>query len=377
MISSLSDTIDSLIQGIYDQYKDNPDHIKNGTLVLACAGTESHKTSWSVPTGEISSIGKTVKQSLIDLGKLAAANTEEYVEVVLTVAQKPKDFNYLGNWLFIYGTVNAKMVLEAITMVLNDDDVKPYLYGSGDKEDISPATTINDVCGKLVVKVNVNTSEENIKSWRYTAPMLVSEGSMAPSAGTDVNYITAGNFTKMNTANMYWAKEAKNYDSATMKYYYHQCQNTTGSDGNPTVADRQVAIQSVIDQSYTIYSDNTHDAMFQIGIGGWTSDNDSGKTSLSSSLNSYLLGEINKMLTGTINPAPVGAVLMNHATSTSNSTQELIKAIIDLNGKYFLNRDTTKPAWPSEDGGSNEGGQDDPNEDDGTGGGSEGDQGEV
>ena len=117
--------------------------------------------------------------------------------------------------------------------------------------------------------------------------------------------------------------------------------------------------------------------MFQIGIGGWTSDNDSGKQSLSSSLNSYLLGEINKMLAGTINPAPVGAVLMNFATSTSNSTKELIKAIIDLNGKYFLNRDTTKPAWPSENGGDDEGGQDDPNEEDGSGGGSEGDQGEV
>jgi hypothetical protein len=68
---------------------------------------------------------------------------------------------------------------------------------------------------------------------------------------------------------------------------------------------------------------------------------------------------------------------MNFATSTANSTPALIKAIIDLNGKYFLNRDTNKPAWPSEDGGSDEGGQDDPNQDNGNNGGSEGDQGEV
>lgn len=364
-------------EGTDNQYKDNPSHVTDGTLVLACAGTESHKTSWSVPTGEISSIGKTVKEAIIDLGKLAAKNTEEYVEVVLTVAQKPKDYNYLSNFRFIYGTVNAKMVLEAITLVLNDNDVKPYLYGYNSNENITPETTIKDVCGKLVVKVNINTSEENFKSWKYTAPMLISEGSMAPSAGTTENYITAGSFTAMNSSNMYWAKEAKNYDSSTMKYYYHQCQNTTGSSGNPTVANREAAIQSIIDQSYSIYSDNTHDAMFQIGIGGWTSDTDSGKTSLSSSLNPYVLGEINEMLAGTKNPAPVGAVLMNFATSTSNSTKELIKAIIDLNGKYFLNRDTNKPSWPSVDGGSDEGGQDDPNQDDGTGGGSEGDQGEV
>lgn len=360
-----------------NQYADNAKHVTDGTLVLACAGTETHKTTLSFPDGKISSIGKTVKQALIDLGKLAAQNTEEYIEVILTVAQKPKDYDHLSINYYSYGTVNAKMVLEAIALVLNDNEVKPYLYGNNSKENITPESTVKDVCGKLLVKVNANTSEENIKNWKYTAPMLISEGSMASSAGTASNYITAGSFTGMNTSKMYWAKEAKNYESSSMTYYYHQCQNTTGSNGNPSVANRQAAIQSIIDQSYSIYSNNTHDAMFQIGIGGWTSDNSSGKTSLSSSLNAYVLGEINKMLAGTKNPAPVGAVLMNFATSTSNSTKELIKAIIDLNGKYFLNRDTTKPAWPSEDGGSDEGGQDDPNQDDGNNGGSEGDQGEV
>lgn len=327
-------------------YADKESDAIDGTLVLACTGTEQHSTTGWSP--KITSIGKTVKDALIDLGELAAAHPDEYIEVIITTAQKVKDNNYLTAAHAYFGTVNAKMMMAAITQTLNDEDVREYIYGYKEGENITPETTVKDVLGKLVVKVNINTSEENIKKWKYTAPMLVSEGSMAPSAGTDSNYITVGNFSGMNTSNMYWAKEENNYESSKMKYYYHQCQNTTGANGNPTVDNRKTAIKSIIDQSYTIYSDNTHDAMFQIGIGGWTSDNDSGKESLSESLNPYVLGEINKMLAGTNKPAPVGAVLMNYATSTSNSTPELIKAIIDLNGKYFLNSDTTQPAWPTD-----------------------------
>lgn len=364
-------------------YADVESHATDGTLVLACTGTEEHSfTGWNP---QITSIAKTVKSEIINLGELAKSNPDEFIEVILTVAQKVKDNNYLTARHAYFGTVNAKMMMAAITQVLNDPDVKPYLYGANDGEAITPNTTVADVCGKIVVKVNINTSDANIRSWKYAAPMLISEGSMAPSAGTAANYIVAGNFSSINSPAMYWSN---NYiidasDPGYMNYHYHQCQNTTGSSPNPDVPMRQTAVNNIITSSYGIYSNNTHDAMFQLGIGGWTADNDNGKTNLSSQLNPYVYGIINSMLTGTeyggqiYKPAPVGAVLMNFATSTANSTPALIKAIIDLNGKYFLNRDTTKPAWPSEDGGSDEGGQDDPNQDNGNNGGSEGDQGEV
>ena len=356
-------------------------------LVLACAGTENEHTSIiGTANGVMDGIGKTVHNALIELGQLIAnaAHSDEYIEVILTVSQKPKT-----NSSKTYGTVNPKMVLKAISEVLNNDNVKPYLYGYGKNEKITPNTTLGEVAGKIVVKVNMNTTAANIRSWGYEAPMLVSEASMAAEADSD-NKITAGVFNNMNSSEMYWSN---NYitdpnDPGYMQFHYHQCQNSSGSDGYPSVATRKEAINSVLSQSYSIYHNNTHDAMFQLGIGGWVLkqgflSKDEDKNAVSSELNPYVYGIINSMLTGEpyngtdYTPAPVGAVLMNYATSTSNSTPALIKAIIDLNGKYFLNRDTTKPAWPSEDGGSNEGGQDDPNEDDGSGGGSEGDQGEF
>ena len=331
------------------------------TLVLACAGTEEAKRNYGIFTADnIASIGKTVKQSLIELGALAASNPNEFIEVILTVSQKPKNQSQ-----YTYGTVNPKMVLTSIAQILNDSDVNKYLYGGVEGEAITPNTTINDVRGKVIVKVNVNTSDEYIKSYNIAAPMLVSEGSMATSELDNGAYvkgeIVEGVFDKMNEPEMYWSNNypADGKKIATMKYYYHQAQATTG---DVTIDKRKAAIDAILSESYNIYNQNTHDAMFQLGIGGWTgAENSEDKNDLSLNLNPYVYGIINSMLTGTAynnktyTPAPVGAVLMNFATSKENSTPELIKAIIDLNGKYFLNSDTTKPAWPTDGSGSGEG----------------------
>ena len=363
------------------EYKDNMEHVNNGTLVLACSGTEDGSL------GNVTSIGNTVKQALKDLGVMAQNNPNEYVEAIITIAQRP--FAENTGYTYIRGTVNPQMVLTALVNVLKDSEVAQYIYGSAEGEVITPETTVGDVRGKVVVKVNLNTDDAHLRAYNCGAPMLISEGSMASSAiGYISGDVVSGSFTGMNTAEMYWSNSypLANNSVKQMKYYYHQAQATTGT---PTVANRKAAIKDILSKSYEIYSRNTHDAMFQLGIGGWTSDNDSGKKALSSELNPYVYGIINSMLTGkeydgeVYAPAPVGAVLMNFATAGTDvnnderDTKKLIKAIIDLNGKYFLNRDITKPAWPSDGGGSDEGGQDDPNEDDGSGGGSEGDQGEF
>lgn len=360
--------------GSNHQYKDVESHVTDGTLVLVCAGTEvlGEKNGYlgslvKVPTGTVENVGTTVKQALIQLGELASLNKKEYIEVIITVAQKPKDWSS-SRGHYVYGTVNSKMVLNAISRVLNDSDVKPYIYGGRTGEKITPETTLNDVLGKIVVKVNINTIDTNIRNWKYSAPMLISEGSMAEEDGTTDNFISAGVFNKMNKPLMYWnnvyidgynTDETPTHKDGAMYYYYHQAQNTSGSGNYPTVNNRKMAILDVLTNSYSIYKNNTHDAMFQLGIGGWTSDGSTGKTNLSSQLKPYVYNIINSMLKGVgydpgdgggarvFDPAPVGAVLMNHATAgETHNTQDLIDAIIELNGKYFLNRDEDKPEWP-------------------------------
>ncbi len=332
------------------QYVDNETHVKDGTLVLACSGTEenSFTISWTGRVYYISSIGKTVKQALIEIGELTKGNPEEYTEVIITVAQKPKSNDAALADVCVYGTVNAKMMYAAITNVLNDAEVTPYLYTNT----ITPNTTLGDVKGKIVVKVNMNTENSNLSTWNIAAPALFSEGTMAESADAG-RYIKQANFTTMNSPAMFWSNSFNPTAGNAMIFHYHQAQNTTGTSPFPTVANRKTAIESILSQSYAEYSSNGHNGWCQLGIGGWTDDSAEGKEALSEELKPYVYGIINSMLTGTAyngktyEPAPVGAVLMNHSTATTNNTADLIKAIIDLNGAYFLNRDESKPAWPN------------------------------
>lgn len=326
-------------------YDDVTTHASDTTkLILACSGTEKRNTG----DYEINTM-KRVKDALKEIGKLVAENTEEYAEIILTVAQKPKtESAALANMTF--GTVNAQMMYTAIANVLNDAEVTPYLYTG----QITPNTTLNDVLGKVVVKVNMNTENSNLKTWNLSMPAMVSEGTMAYEADPTRN-IKLADFKNMNGPDMYWSNTFTPATGNAMNFYYHQAQNTSGSDVYPSVDNRKAAIDSIMSKSYSIYSKNAHNAWYQVGIGGWTSDDDTGKNDLSNQLNPFVLGIVNSMLTGTAysgnnkiyKPAPVGAVLMNFATAgTTNSTQDLIDAIIALNGAYFLNRDEEQEPWP-------------------------------
>ena len=335
------------------EYIDSEAHVTDGTLALVCSGTESGL--W----GTITNVGTTVKSAIQAIGQLAAENTEEYVEVIITVAQKPKTQSG-----YTYGTVNAKMMYTAICNLLNDSTLAEYIYSTP----ITPNTTLTDVLGKVIVKVNMNTENSNLSTWNIAAPALFSEGTMAESADAG-RYIKQANFTTMNRPAMFWSNSFNPTAGNAMIFHYHQAQNTTGTSPFPTVANRKTAIESILSQSYAEYSSNGHNGWYQIGIGGWTDDNTAGKQDIALQLNKYVYNIVNSMLTGEAftetgkiySPAPVGAVLMNFVndgtepaegkseddTTDPRYNRRLIRSIIDLNGAYFLNRDNTQPAWPN------------------------------
>lgn len=148
-------------------------------------------------------------------------------------------------------------------------------------------------------------------------------------------------------------------NESDLQYCYHQAQNTSSSPtrgeegtGIPTLGMRMDAIDDIIGQSKDVYDNAKHDHWFQMGIGGSIDgDNPSG---VSNVLNPYLYGRIMKKMDK--DPSPVGIVLMNHATSTTANTitttdpetneevtykassQDLVQAIIEMNGKFYLNR---------------------------------------
>ena len=330
-----------------------------GNLRLVCAGTDGNST-FGHDNGDL------VLDKMKEIGALIANNPEEYVVVVLTVAEKPLTRSAIGT--YVYGTTAPREVLNAIATMLKDPSLASYIY---DKP-ITPNTTVYDVLGKIIVKVNTNTSNFCADTYDNIPNAMVSLASMAGGAGyTDYTDITAGVFNSMQTSTIYNSKT-----ESGLTFYYHQAQKTyaSGSTSSPNLDERHAAIDDITAQSRTIYENNLHNAWFQIGIGGYNANDDTDKLTIASNLNSYLLTKVqNKLLSQKgLAPSPVGIVLMNYCTgdSSKGNGAALVKAILEMNTMFRLNRDPAKPEWPDQE--SVGGGDSGSGESGGSSGGSDG-----
>ena len=304
----------------------------SGDLLLVCAGSDSNKNPW--PANEHNPGTQVIDVMNLLKGQI---KPEEYIVVVLTVAEKP-----LTRSGYKFGNIDPEQVLSAIANMLSTNAEALNLY----TKKITPTTTVNDVLGHMIVMVNANTSDTNFKGYSSVPNTLVASASMA----SDTNYITgdiiSGKFDAMQTTTMYWGK-----DDSGLTLYYHQAQIThpNTSSSTPTYDNRQSAIDNIIKQSNTIYQNNKHDGWFQIVTGG--RDEDDNKLNVAKELNPYLLNKIEDKLNSSngLAPSPVGIVLMNYCLGTDTQGQglALVNAILQMNGKFYLNRDPNGKEWPT------------------------------
>ena len=329
-------------------------HYDSGNYHFACSGTEVPDTYtlavynyWGIATE-----GVYVKKAVQDIINLAKAHPEEIIFIVFTYAEKPCT-EKLGSE-FIYGTVNPYYITKELNKVLTDSAIAPYLYTG-----ITKDTTIDDVLssGKNVVaKINhsnVNFATSTSPSFDIPTGIMTSFASMAMSGWVQTNVTNIftdaykGYYTEAQTYDIYNGKTANG-----MKYMFHQCQKTESSTTasgteNPSIFDRWNALEKTMETALTKYQDNTHDTFFQIGLGGSpvaTADN----------LKPLFKTFIDNKLTA--NPSPVGWVLMNNALDETNG-KPLVKALVEMNGKFYLNR-----KGGIDIGGGNGGGSSNPNQ---------------
>ena len=328
-----------------------------GPLQLVCAGTDKWDADpgWATILYNPYKAGTTVLKTLQTIASLIDPNKKEYVVVVLTICEKPltsSDTAYGG------ATVDPAQVIPAINSLLSTygESLKVFgYYGDTKGKSITHDTTVEEANGTMIVKINSNT--DALGSYTFPANSMVSFASMASDpdynkSNDNITDLPTNYFSAMQNAPIYWG----NNQESSLTYYYHQAQRTTQDNysvsGVPTLAKRKTAIDDIINKSYTIYTSGHHNGWFQMGIGGYIKNTDSGSTSqdnVANSLNPYLYGKImHKMDT---DPSPVGVVLMNNATSTtknsatvdgvsySASSQDLVRAIIEMNSKFYLNRE--------------------------------------
>lgn len=269
---------------------------------------------------------------------------DEYIVVVLTIAEKPMTRKPLFGSTKINGTVDPSEVIPAITTMLNNNATALKLYTTK----IDSNTTVEDVLGHMIVKINTNNA--TISSHTYPTHSLVSFASMAISdytSGNVTNVLTTP-YTKyystMQQDVMYWGNTATD-----LTYYYHQAQKTEpdatseSTTDIPSLKDRMNAIDDIIAKSTEIYDNSSHNAWFQLGIGGytyttsWTGSIEVNQSGASGTLNSYVKDLIEAKMT--TDPSPVGIVLMNHATDANGNAIQLVKDIIEMNAKFYLKRE--------------------------------------
>ena len=342
-------------------------HTYSNTYSLVSSGSEKSSSGLGLITALSYTQGNTVKSKLEEIIKLVPE--DEYVIVLLTIAEKPKTHDY-GTGDYSFGSVDPSVVVPLIKTTIDEltnsykaADGTPVIYN----QKIDSNTTISDVLGHVIVKINTNN--DTIGSYTYPTNSLVSFGSMDISKSIslenqDNNGIRHSNnvsnlgddyFSTMQSNNMYYGNT-----TTDLIYYYHQAQRTTSGvntyneetgeltstdysktyqvKGIPTLEMRKKAINDIIAVSSAIYQASSHNAWFQLGIGGYIKDTDNASTdqsSVATALNEYVAEIIKNKMEN--DPSPVGIVLMNNATSGKGL--ELTKEIVQMNNKFYLKRE--------------------------------------
>ena len=280
--------------------------------------------------------GTNITTILESLKTALASHKDEYAVLVLSYADggsgghRDEDHAY-----FLQGVANA---LSGYTDIVYSGP-------------ITANTTINDVKGKLIVKVNV---DKNLTLGNYTAAnALISYNPFLLQISTD-----ASTFAHPYYSDLYWSNWADanktcaqvstltgiSATEAASKFIWvfssaNRTQVNTGTNTTiPKYENRQAALKAMMDFSKTVYDKSHHNVWFYFNCGGTqatssTSDNPS-PTDFAKTMNSWLLSTINAKT----DPSPLGIVMFNQCTGANDTYHgaDIIKAIIEMNSKFYL-----------------------------------------
>ena len=278
--------------------------------------------------------GTNITTVLDAIKKALASHQDEYAVLVLSYADggsgghRDEDHAY-----FLQGVANA---LSRYTDIVYSGP-------------ITKNTTIDQVKGKLIVKVNVDAK---ITLGKYTAAnALISYNPFLLQISTN-----AANFAHPYYSDLYWSGWADANKTcaqvstltgisdaeAASKFIWvfssaNRTQLNSGTDTTiPKYENRQAALKAMMTFSKTVYERSNHNVWFYFNCGGTqakssTSDSPS-PTAFASTMNSWLLETINAKA----DPSPLGIVMFNQCTNATYNGPAIIKAIIEMNSKFYL-----------------------------------------
>lgn len=235
---------------------------------------------------------------------------------------------------------------------------------------IDANTTINDVLGKLIIKVNV---DENLPIGSYTFTEET-DGTITGGMSALISYnpflqqLPEGtNFDTPLFSKLYWSEWKDSYKKTTTNnssdflWCFSSANRTqvdTGTDTTiPTYAQRQTALRSMITESKGLTENSAHNIWFYFNAGGTQTTSQTNKTTsatdFASNMNKWLLDVIKLKANGGTDtegvmgikgayvesdPSPLGIVMFNQCTNSTYYGPEIINEIVHMNNKFKLLR---------------------------------------
>lgn len=269
---------------------------------------------------------------------------DEYAVLVLSYADGGSSgLRYVdfGAWLYLlYDAYNNL-----------SDNIKEKIYN----KEITPNTTIKDVLGKLILKINV---DKNIAMWGKVGSYSYTYGNNLPALFSynpflNTSQMTVNDFATPCYSDLYWSKWSdetthRKYSQltpgmdATDKFMWvfssanrTDCTGRANSKGVVTLAQRQTALSAMMKYSKQIYEASTHNVWFYFNCGGTSTTESEGTgdaAEFAKKMNGWLLSKINEKT----DPSPIGIVMFNRCTDSNYDGPEIIKAIIEMNSRFYL-----------------------------------------
>ncbi len=220
--------------------------------------------------------------------------------------------------------IAVESCINRLSNTINSTTGKQMLH----TEAITPNTTISDVQGQVIVKINTNEDDNESFGWSGYTPALFSRW-------------VGGSATEPRTINLKWGAPVNPSPLNEDPYALHWCYSEL-EQVSDTIA-RKAALPLFSNLSFKNYSEGLHRTFYECAIGGYyTGDgnNTKGCQTLAKVLNPALL---NVLTDPARKPCPFGIVFMNYAIAPDGQeslykSAELISTIINNNAAFMLQR---------------------------------------
>lgn len=275
--------------------------------------------------------------------RLERLNTyiQDIADELATAERKGKTNEFafvLLSWSSIYGAGNSRDWMTAVEEELKEmgNESQYRLY----TKEITPNTTIDDVKGKIIIKVNYNDQGmgNNLGVNADVPAMFALWGVPFGESGDDF-YRPDGNDLRWGTSN----SDA----TATMKWVYQEA-TTVGPGGQISLANKKNYIRQMFDSSIEAYQNNdAHNMWFMNDCGGsfvgnvtgdyvsgdyGRGENTDGAKDLAQEMGIY----VTNLLQSRTEDATLGIVYLNYANPTNLYSGNLIQTIINNNFSFQL-----------------------------------------